>query len=355
MSLRKDGAALIFFVAPLSRIPQMARQINVFSPADAGVYPLRIAEYFHAPGTRVTRGTAIVRLEGAKGNIRLAAPFDALIVRNAALSGTTLNERTALVTLEVADADLPPARPAAPDPERPPEPETGKAAAEPPHAEARPRMEIQPPRTKRRYAVAAAALAAAAFVWWATPTTRAAFVLTGGDLSILTRAMLRDATRIPARLFGEPTSPSGSTTAGFTLEKTGKASLRCTGKHVYFFAGSLFTGGKEIRSETDNGLATIDFDFSKRLACVRFGRILKYDDGSLNDDLGAADCVGYEQHQGNVELNTTLNFSVDYAEAARLRLSDMALAYEEGSVDKDTRSEIVESTSYDLTCKPVKG
>jgi hypothetical protein len=56
-----------------------------------------------------------------------------------------------------------------------------------------------------------------------------------------------------------------------------------------------------------------------------------------------------------VELNTALNFSVDYAEAARLRLSDMALAYEEGSVDKDTRSEIVESTSYDLTCKPVKG
>lgn len=329
----------------------MARQINVFSPAEAAVYPLRVAEFLHAPGTRVTRGTAIVRLEGATRNIRLAAPFDAMIVRNATLSGTTLDGRTALVTLEVADADLPAQKPARPDQTSAPEPRDPAFG----QANAGDRSgNVKAPRIGRRFATVAAVLAAAAFVWWATPATRIALVLTGGDMSLLARAIVLDATRIPERLFGDPVSPDGNRVSGFALAKTGKASLRCIGKHTYFLAGSLFTSGRPIRSEKDNGLATIDFDFSKGRACVRFGHIARRDDGSLHDDLGPADCVGYVQSQGAVYLKTAMTFSVDYTNDVRLRLSDMALSHEEGTVDEETRSEIVESNGYALTCNALE-
>lgn len=317
----------------------MARQILIFSPADAGLYPLRVAAFPQGPGSPVARGEILVRLEGPKGPLHLAAPLAGTVSGLRVLHGTTLETRTPLVALEVADDALPardrdsdarPPKAARKADDGPPTGApgsgdgppsggrmTGKGTPAASSAQAWPSA-----RLAKRVATAAVILA---LLWWATPHTRLAISHGLLDPALLSGTLGRDAATLPARaaaglaaLADMPLAIlAGDGPQGFRMADSGKASLCCTGKDVYFFAGSLFTGGHEIRSETDNGLATIEFDFSKRKACVQFGRILKYDDGTLHDDFRRSDCVGYDNHADAVELRTAGSLTADYAHDVR--------------------------------------
>ncbi|WP_417773226.1 hypothetical protein [Stappia sp.] len=372
----------------------MSRQISIFSPADVGAYPLRVVEFPRAPGSHVARGDVIVRLEGPRGALQLAAPFDATILKSQVLTGTTLETRTALLKLNVAKADIPSQPKAAAQPPRgePEKPAAPTTAAEAPQSASTqtshyvhpafadlagavgggssgssPRGEVPQPsgqeRKRRRARTGfwlAGTAAVLAFVWWSLPETRRVISYGMWDRPfLLMRAAGADMRLLPTRvvsrlgnLAGFPSGLFADDSPGFAMADSGTAKLRCTGKRTYFFAGSLFTGGKESDTTTEDGLATVAFDFDRKNACMRFGKVLTYQDGSLHDDLGPQNCADYARSDDIVSMFTFMAFGNQFQDRTVLELGDMRLRYTEGEYNSEDQSNISQSTAWALTCVP---
>lgn len=355
----------------------MSRQISIFSPADVGAYPLRVVEFPRAPGSHVARGDVIVRLEGPRGALQLAAPFDATILKSQVLTGTTLEARTALLKLDVAETDLPSQPKTAAEAPQNASTQTShhvhpafadlSGAAGGGSSGSSPRGEVPQPsgqeHNRRRARTGfwlAGTAAVLAFVWWSLPETRRVISYGMWDRPVLLmRAAGADMRLLPSRvvsglgsLAGFPSGLFADDSPGFAMADSGTAKLRCTGKRTYFFAGSLFTGGKESDTTTEDGLATVAFDFDRKNACMRFGKVLTYQDGSLHDDLGPQNCADYARADDIVSMFTFMAFGNQFQDRTVLELGDMRLRYTEGEYNSEDQSNISQSTAWALTCAP---